>query len=47
MAADIGPGTDLLKRQGGTDALDNLQGLCASCHSKKTNREVGMMAGDV
>ena len=24
------------KNQGGTDARDNLQGLCASCHSYKT-----------
>lgn len=27
------------KTQGGTDDLDNLQPLCASCHSAKTNRE--------
>jgi len=27
------------KRQGGTDALDNLQALCHSCHSKKTASE--------
>lgn len=24
------------KRNGGTDEWDNLQGLCASCHSHKT-----------
>ena len=24
------------RRQGGTDKLNNLQGLCKSCHSKKT-----------
>ena len=36
------PATDvdhiLPKRQGGTDKRENLQGLCHSCHSKKTGR---------
>lgn len=27
------------KEQGGTDALENLQLLCRSCHSKKTAKE--------
>ena len=30
----------LPKTQGGTDDLTNLQGLCKSCHSRKTAREV-------
>lgn len=25
--------------EGGTDSMENLQGLCTSCHSKKTYRE--------
>lgn len=29
----------LPKRKGGTDARSNLQGLCRSCHSKKTQEE--------
>ena len=29
------------KRQGGRDSLDNLQSLCDSCHSVKTNQEKG------
>lgn len=28
------------RNQGGSDAWDNLQGLCHSCHSKKTARGV-------
>lgn len=27
------------RARGGTDDLDNLQGLCRSCHSRKTARE--------
>ena len=27
--------------KGGTDALDNLQGLCKTCHDDKTVREKG------
>jgi len=27
------------KRDGGIDSLENLQGLCKSCHSRKTARE--------
>ena len=30
----------LPKNEGGTDALSNLQGLCVSCHSKKTRGEM-------
>ena len=29
------------RKQGGTDQWDNLQGLCASCHSRKTAQEDG------
>ena len=29
------------KRKGGTNAIDNLQSLCSSCHSTKTAREDG------
>lgn len=29
------------KARGGTDTRDNLQALCNSCHSAKTNREDG------
>lgn len=29
------------RANGGTDAPSNLQGLCASCHSRKTAREDG------
>lgn len=29
------------KRNGGTDDLDNLMGLCHQCHSRKTAREGG------
>jgi len=29
------------KRKGGRDSLDNLQGLCKSCHSRKTAGESG------
>lgn len=29
------------KRQGGTDAWDNLQPLCHACHSRKTGRDKG------
>lgn len=32
--------------EGGDDAMDNLQTLCAPCHSKKTLRERGGMVGD-
>ena len=28
-------------RDGGTDRVDNLQGLCKSCHSRKTATEDG------
>ena len=27
------------KRQGGTDSMDNLQGLCKACHSRKSAGE--------
>lgn len=27
------------KAQGGTDAMDNLQGLCRACHTAKTQKE--------
>ena len=29
------------KRDGGTDRVENLQGLCKSCHSRKTATEDG------
>ena len=29
------------KSQGGEDSIDNLQGLCSSCHGKKTTLEDG------
>ena len=29
------------RSEGGQDTFENLQGLCKSCHSKKTAREVG------
>ena len=35
------------KSAGGSDAWDNLQGLCHSCHSKKTLRERRPMAVSV
>lgn len=39
------PATDvdhiIPRRAGGSDAADNLQALCHSCHSKKTNAEQG------
>ena len=28
------------RQDGGSDAFDNLQGLCASCHTRKTAREI-------
>lgn len=31
----------LPRRRGGTDDLDNLQGLCKACHSRKTVKEDG------
>jgi len=31
----------LPRRRGGTDARDNLQALCHSCHSQKTSRSDG------
>lgn len=34
------------KSQGGPDELDNLQTLCGSCHTVKTNREKGRKARD-
>jgi 5-methylcytosine-specific restriction protein A len=29
--------------KGGTDQIENLQGLCKSCHDKKTIEEQGLM----
>lgn len=29
------------RRNGGSDVFDNLEGLCHSCHSKHTAKEVG------
>ena len=31
--------------EGGTNELSNLQGLCRSCHSRKTARETGLGVG--
>lgn len=41
----VKPATDvdhiISRRRGGTDDESNLQALCHSCHSRKTNREDG------
>lgn len=29
--------------KGGTDALDNLQGLCKECHEEKTRQDLGQV----
>ena len=34
------------KRQGGSDAEDNLQALCKPCHSRKTTQEMEWGGGD-
>ena len=33
------------KHKGGTDALDNLQAICAPCHKAKTEREAAEAQG--